>query len=96
MFDESDNDTSLVALYMGIGTIVAASMAVIGAGVAWHCIRNKNAEKAKLRQYIAEIEAEKLAAEINEDVTTEHNTLLDIDHTVVDITGISYTEDGTL
>ncbi|AFC72933.1 hypothetical protein MCC_07390 [Rickettsia rhipicephali str. 3-7-female6-CWPP] len=48
----------------------------------------KTQKKAKLKQYIDEIEAEKLAAEINEDVTTENNTLLDNDHAVVDMTGV--------
>ncbi|MEG8230068.1 hypothetical protein O6R16_03160 [Candidatus Rickettsia tasmanensis] len=97
MFDESDNDNSLVAQYISIGTAVVASIAVIiGVGVKLGYVRNKNATKAKLKQYIDEIEAEKLAAEINEDVTTENNTLLDNDHAVVDMTGVSYEEEGTL
>lgn len=96
MFDESDNDNSLVAQHISIGTAVVASIAVIiGVGVTWY-VRNKNATNAKLKQYIDEIEAEKLAAEINEDVTTENNTLLDNDHAVVDMTRVSYEEEGTL
>ncbi|KJV81818.1 hypothetical protein RHORCCE3_1015 [Rickettsia hoogstraalii str. RCCE3] len=80
MFDESDNDNSLAA-YIGIGTAVAASIVVaIGAGVTWYCVRNKNAKKAKLKQYIDEIEAER-AATIAEDklaanATEEHNAPL--------------------
>ncbi|AFB26838.1 hypothetical protein RSA_06830 [Rickettsia philipii str. 364D] len=36
MFDESDNDNSLVAQYISIGTAVVASIAVIiGVGVTW-------------------------------------------------------------
>ncbi|MFV9930612.1 MAG: hypothetical protein AB8U82_07425 [Rickettsia endosymbiont of Haemaphysalis japonica] len=97
MFDESNNDNSLVAQYISIGTAVVASIAVIiGVGITLGYVRNKNATKAKLKQYIDEIEAEKLAAEINEDVTTENNTLLDNDHAVVDMTGVSYEEEGTL
>ncbi|CEO16639.1 hypothetical protein RMONA_01085 [Rickettsia monacensis] len=36
MFDESDNDNSLVAPYISIGTAVVASIAVIiGAGITY-------------------------------------------------------------
>lgn len=102
MFDESDNDNSLVAPYMKIGI---AGIAVIGvatvAGLTWY-VRNKNAKKAKLKQYIDEIEAEraaedKLAANDTEEYnspilnnSTEHN-----DHTTVDMTGVSYEDEGT-
>ncbi|WP_256621312.1 hypothetical protein [Rickettsia sp. TH2014] len=102
MFDESGNDNSL-ATYIGIGTAVAASIVVaISAGVTWYCVRSKNAKKAKLKQYIDEIEAEraaenKLAANDTEEHSapllnnsTEHN-----DHTTVDITGVSYEDEGT-
>lgn len=102
MFDESDNDTSLVAPYIKIGI---AGIAVIGVaivtGLTWY-VRNKNAKKAKLKQYIDEIEAEraaenKLAANDTEEHnapllnnSTEHN-----DHTTVDMTGVSYDDEGT-
>ncbi|AFC70717.1 hypothetical protein [Rickettsia australis] len=95
MFDERDNDNSLVA-YIGIGTAVAASIVVaIGAGVTWYCVRSNNAKKAKLKQYIDEIEAERAAAAIAEDTLAakaneEHN-----DHTTVEMTGLSYAGEDT-
>jgi hypothetical protein len=89
MFDESDNDTSsAVATYITIGTVVAAFVVVIVAGVTWY-VRNKNSKKALLEQYIDEI-----TAETNEDATTVSHALLNNDHAVVDIIGIS-AEDGT-
>ncbi|MCC8407189.1 MAG: hypothetical protein LN560_06390 [Rickettsia endosymbiont of Sceptobius lativentris] len=92
MFDESDNDNSL-ATYIGIGTAVAASIVVaIGAGVTWYCVRSKNAKKAKLKQYIDEIEAERaIEDKLAANDTEEHN-----DHTTVDMTGASYEDEGTL
>lgn len=91
--DEENNN--VFAPYISIGTAVAVTIAVvIGTGVTCY-VRSKNAKKAKLKQYIAEIEAEKLAAEINEDVTTENNALLNNDHAVVDMTGVSYGDEGT-
>ncbi len=102
MFDESDNDTSLVAPYIkyGIAGIAVIGVAIV-AGLTWY-VRNKNAKKAKLKQYIDEIEAEraaedKLAAKDTEEHNapilnnnTEHN-----DHTTVDMTGLSYEDEGT-
>ncbi|KIJ88459.1 hypothetical protein SB78_05690 [Rickettsia asembonensis] len=91
MFDESDNDTSLVAPYIKIGI---AGIAVIGvaivAGLTWY-VRNKNAKKAKLKQYIDKIEAERAAEnKLAANDTEEHN-----DHTTVDMTGVSYDDEGT-
>ncbi|MCC8418907.1 MAG: hypothetical protein LN590_05040 [Rickettsia endosymbiont of Glossina mortisans submortisans] len=102
MFDESDNDNSL-ATYIGIGTTVAASIVVaIGAGVTWYCVRSKNAKKAKLKQYIDEIEAERAAEnKLTANDTEEHNAPLfnnsteHNDHTTIDMTGVSYDDEGT-
>ncbi|WP_412707730.1 hypothetical protein [Candidatus Rickettsia kedanie] len=94
MFDERDNDNSLVA-YIGIGTAVAASIVVaIGAGVTWYCVRSNNAKKAKLKQYIDEIEATGAAAIAEDQLAANTNEEHDVPPTV-EMTGLSYTDADT-
>ncbi|ABV75476.1 hypothetical protein A1C_06225 [Rickettsia akari str. Hartford] len=89
MFDERDNGNSLVT-YIGIGTAVAASIVVaICAGVTWYCVRSNNTKKAKLKQYIEEIEAARAAA-IAEDPLAANAIDEHDDHTTIEMTGLSY------
>ncbi|MGL4226794.1 MAG: hypothetical protein ACRCRR_04225, partial [Rickettsia sp.] len=97
MPDDSDTDTSLVAPYIkGIAVITVIGVTIV-AGLTGY-VRNKNAKKAQLQKYIAEEEANR-AEKASEDATENHSLLSgntqDHDHTAVDMTGVSYEDEGT-